>query len=687
MAKERLLLYFLAAASLYHIYLFFHPFTPLSYAVRIPILDMTQLVRATHVWFIVTAGYLYSFVYPPRPSPFAGYIFAALAIVPTLVLLPKLGVLQALMVLAAYVIAVGPLTPRYNKSLDLVGAGLSFLPYVYLVVNYETLIYRAVTPETWDLAMGWSLTLLLMGVVYRFVGGVLSILGLIFMLYNMFGYMFPPPWRIAGFDVDFLIAKTYIETEAALFGTVTDVSVKYIVYFAIFGGVLTALKYGDKLARGVFALLGRNPSSVGRAAATLGVVLGMTSGSGAADAAYVGNSLKDAFRKAGYDDVTAAGLVANIGTVALITPPILGATAFIMAEILAIPYVWIMVMSMPILALYITSLLLYNEYYVRKAGLRQLDIARESVKTWLRSGGWAGLVPILIVIAILLAGYTITAAVVISTVISIILAFILSPRPKVKDVVEGLGNGFKLLISVGSSIVVANFIMAMVVVSGLGATFSVVLTSLFQSIYVAIFFVAVFSLILGMGVPPTATYITASLLTAPAIVRFATAMGIPEQAALLATHMFLFYYAVLADITPPVGLSNFAAASVFGVNPIDVGIKAAKVALPKYIIAALFLTSYETTALLIMPTLLTAGLQYTVYMFLVKFAMVLAAIWAFTIANVGWIGGRALSVLQRVVFVVLGGMLLVPNWLINAVGAVGVPAFYLLVKKSRHETA
>jgi len=193
MAKERFLLYLLAVASLYHLYLFFHPFTPLSYAVRVPMLDLTQVVRATHVWFIVTAGYLYSFVYPPRPSAFAGYIFAALAIVPTLALLPKLGVLQALMVLAAYIIAVGPLTPKYDKRLDLVGAGLAFLPYVYLVVNYETLIYRAVTPETWDLAMGWSLTLLLMGVVYRFVGGVLSILGLIFMLYTCLDTCFRPP--------------------------------------------------------------------------------------------------------------------------------------------------------------------------------------------------------------------------------------------------------------------------------------------------------------------------------------------------------------------------------------------------------------------------------------------------------------------------------------------------------------
>ncbi len=681
MAKERLLLYFLAVASLYHLYLFFHPFTPLSYAVRIPMFELTQVVRATHVWFIVTAGYLYSFVYPPRPSPFAGYIFAALAIVPTLALLPKLGVLEALMVLAAYIIAVGPLTPKYNKRLDLVGAGLAFLPYVYLVVNYEALIYRAVTPETWDLAMGWSLTLLLMGVVYRFVGGVLSILGLIFMLYNMFGYVFPPPWRIAGFDVDFLIAKTYIETEAALFGTVTDVSVKYIVYFAIFGGVLTALKYGERLARGVFALLGRNPSSVGRAAAVLGVVLGMTSGSGAADAAYVGNSLKDAFRKAGYNDVTAAGLVANIGTVALITPPILGAVAFVMAEILAIPYAWIMAMSMPVLALYLSSILLYNEYYARKARLRQLDIARESVKTWLRSGGWAGLVPILLVIVILLAGYTIKAAVVVSTVVAIILSFFLRPRPKVKDVAEGLGNGFKLLISVGSSIVVANFIMAMVVVSGLGSTFSVVLMNLSQSLYVALLFVAVFSLILGMGVPPTATYVTASLLTAPAIVKLAGAAGIPEQAALLATHMFLFYYAVLADITPPVGLSNFAAASVFGVNPIDVGIKAAKVAFPKYVVAAFFLTSYEATALLIIPTLLTAGLQYTLVMFSIKFALVLAAIWAFTIANVGWVGGRAIGAWRRIIAVILGCMLIMPSWLVNIVGVVGLLAFYILARR------
>lgn len=681
MAKERFLAYFLAAASVYHLYLFFHPYTPLSYVVRIPVFDLTQVVRATHVWLIVTAGYLHSYVYPPRPSPFAGYIFAALALIPTLSLVPKIGLLPALIVILAYVISVGPLTPRYDKRLDLVGAVLAFLPYIYLVVNYEDLIYRAVTPEVWDLAMGWTLTLLLMGVVYRFVGGVLSILGLVFMLYNMFGYLFPPPWRIAGFDVDYLVAKTYIETEAALFGTVTSVSVQYIVYFTIFGSVLTVLRYGDKLARGVFALLGRSPASVGRAAVALGIVLGMTSGSGAADAAYVGNALKGAFKKAGYDDITAAGLVANIGTVALITPPILGAVAFVMAEILAIPYVWIMVMSVPVLALYIASILMYNEYYVRKARLRELDIERESIKMWLRRGGWAGVVPIASVLTILLMGYTVTAAVVVSTILAIILAFFLKPRPSVGDVIKGLADGFKLLIAVGSSIVVANFIMAMVVVSGLGTTFSVVLVNLSQSLYIALFFVAVFSLVLGMGVPPTATYITASLLTAPAIVKFAIAAGMPPQAALLATHMFLFYYAVLADITPPVGLSNFAAASVFGVNPIDVGIKAAKVALPKYIIAALFLTSYEATAILIMPTLLTAGIEYTIKVFFAKFALVLLAIWSFTIANVGWLGGRELDIARRVVAILIGGLLIVPNWEVNMVGLVAFATFYLAVRK------
>ncbi|AET31788.1 TRAP transporter permease [Pyrobaculum ferrireducens] len=680
MEKSKLLQYYLAVASVYHLYLFFHPYTPLSYVARIPIFDLTQVVRATHVWFIVTAGYLHSYVYPPRPSPFAGYLIAVLALIPTLYLIPHIGPLEILFVFLAYIIAVGPLTARYKKELDLVGAAMAFLPYVYLVVNYEQLIYRAVTPEPWDLAMGWGLTLLLMGVVYRFVGGVLSILALIFMLYNMFGFIFPPPWKIPGFGVDFLIGKTYIETEAALFGTVTDVSVSYIVYFAIFGALLSSLKLGDKLARGVFAVLGRRPQSVGRAAAIMGVVQGMVSGSGAADAAYVGNALKDAFRKAGYDDVTAAGLVANVGTVALITPPILGAVAFVMAEILAIPYAWIMVMSVPVIILYITSILLYNEYYVAKVGLRELDIEKERLLDWFKNDGWAGVLPIISVLAILFLGYTITAAVVISTIISIIIAFFTKTKPSGGAIIEGLANGFKLLISVGSSIVVANFIMSMVVVSGLGTTFSVFLMNLAKSLYVALLFVAVFSLILGMGVPPTATYITASLLTAPAVIRFATASGMPEQAAVLATHMFLFYYAVLADITPPVGLSNFAAASVFGTNPIDVGIKAAKVALPKYIVVALFLTSYESTAILIMPTLLTTGVQFTITMFTMKMLLTLGAIWAFTIANVGWVAGRDIGTLYRLLALFTGVLLIAPSWVLNAVGAVALAVFYLLAR-------
>ncbi|MEM3997102.1 MAG: TRAP transporter fused permease subunit [Pyrobaculum sp.] len=636
------------------------------------------------MWFIVAAGYLYSYFYPPRPSPFAGYVFAFLALIPTLALIPYLDWLGAVAVLLAYVISVGPLSSRYKKELELVGASLSLFPYAYLVVNYEELIYRAVTPYPTDLAMGWVLTLLLMGVVYRFVGGVLSILGLLFVAYNMFGFLFPPPWRHSGFGIDYLVAKTYIETEAALFGTVTDVSVKYIVYFAIFGSVLTALGYGEKLSKGVFYLLGRKPQSVGRAAALMGVLMGMVSGSGAADAAYVGNSLKDAFKKAGYDDLTAAGLVANVGTVALITPPILGAVAFVMAEILAIPYTWIMIMSVPVLVLYISSILLYNELYVRKANLvgLGLDVEKGQFKKWLIGEGWQGAFPIAVVLAMLFLGFSITAAVVTATFLSIVLRLFTSPRLRLAEVVDALANGFKLLLAVGSSIVVANFIMAMVVVSGLGTTFSVVIVQLVGSLYIALFFVAVFSLVLGMGVPPTATYITASLLTAPAIIKFATAAGVPEQAALLATHMFLFYYAVLADITPPVGLSNFAAASVFGVNPIDTGVKAAKVALPKYIIAALFLTSYEATSLLIMPTLLTAGPAYTLTNFVTRFSLSLAAIWMFTVANVGWLR-RNLKWGERIIAILIGILLIIPQELADLIGVTTFIIFHILMLRRR----
>jgi len=209
-----------------------------------------------------------------------------------------------------------------------------------------------------------------MGVILRRVGPEMSMIATIFLLYNIYSNSFPYPWNHPGFSIDYLIGKIYVESEAALFGLVTGVSLKYVVYFTILSGVLGALGYGDAMARTFLSRMGRRPESVGRAAVFMGLGMGMISGSGAANTTFLSTTMKPIYRRAGYDDLAAAGLSANAGTLAIITPPVLGSVAFIMAELLAIPYTTIVIMSIIPAALYVISIYLYNEFYSRRAGAK-----------------------------------------------------------------------------------------------------------------------------------------------------------------------------------------------------------------------------------------------------------------------------------------------------------------------------
>ncbi|HEY8498749.1 MAG TPA: TRAP transporter fused permease subunit [Limnochordales bacterium] len=662
----------LVGAALYHLYLVLHPFDPLLNRYRIPVLDLTQLTRATHVWLVVTAGYLLSFGHPPSGGRRAGG--AAMALLSAVLLVQLLGALRghllesALAVLSWAVSTAAVLRMRRLRWLDLVGAGLAALPYLYMVLEYESLIYRAIVPTAWDLAMGWSLTVLGLGLVYRFIGPVMPLLVLLFMLYNVFGSYIPGTLGHAPFSVDFLIGKIYAETEAALFGQVTGISARYLVYFTILGGVLSRLGIGRILANMALLAVGRSPAGPGRTTALLSVLMGMFSGSGAADTQFVATLTRPLYDQAGYDREMAGGIVATAGTVALVTPPVLGSAAFLMVELLGIRYLNVMVMSIIPAILYILAILLYNEHYVRRAGLRSVSV--ESLPGW----GYAArrayvFLPIAVIVAMIVRGYSVDLAVTAAIFLSIAIAW-LTPetRPRLAAVAEALGRGFEALIPTAGAVVAANVIMAMMVLTGLPSKFSVLLTQLAgQSLLLGTLFAAGFSLLLGMGVPPIATYTLASALTAPAIIGMAQANGIPQAAAVLATHMFLFYYAVLADITPPVALSAYAAASVMGTDPIRTGLRAALVALPKYVIGFLFILSYPGTALLIVPVLETAPAGRAAFLVATRLAATVAAIWLMAVANVGFLT-RPLGIPARVAAALASLLLLHPNLAFNGVG-------------------
>ena len=680
--------------ALYHLYLIVHPYTPLSYWYRIGVLDLTQLQRGTHVFFILLVGFLLSYLRGWNVSSLGlrwvlTIILALTTAIPIYLTLDifinKGALLPAILLLLTYILSILPpiLNPiarfsDYLRLSDLALATLTFIPYLYLVYNYWALIDRAVLPLPFDVAMGWGMTLMLIGLVLRLIGPEMPLLVTAFVLYDIYGYLLPRPWFHPSFDVEFLAGKLYAETEAALLGLVTGVSAKYVVYFTILAGILGALGYGKSMGRTFLAFLGRSPASVGRASVGLGMGMGMVSGSGAADTAYVASTFKPLFKASGYSDIVAAGIAANAGTLAYITPPILGSVAFLMIEILGIPYTWVMIMSIGPALLYAISILAYNEFYVRKVGIKPVYI---EVKK--NPGLLIPFIPPTLILILIFLGYSVSLAVTIAIILAPFIALLdKDMRGNIKKVPEGLAEGLKLLAPIGASIVLANVIMSMVVLSGLHQKFTLALLELVGgNLIYAILFAFFFSLLLGMGVPPIATYTLSSLLTAPALVKLATATGIPEEAALLATHMFLFYMAMLADITPPIGLSNFAAAAVYGLDPIKVGIKAALVALPKYVYALSFIWSYWGTSLLVLPVLLTMPLAQGIILITSRFVVVIAGIVFLSIANVGFYANCHINIVFRLLLALLSLLLFIPTEILNMIGFIGCITLLTLISR------
>ncbi|RIH88210.1 TRAP transporter permease [Calidithermus roseus] len=683
----------LLAAALYSIYLVIHPFTPLSKA-DIPILDIVQLERAVHVFFLMFAGYLITARQTPHKRTLGSWVFALLSLVflytfwvpnVTGVNIPLAGKLVGTL---AWALAVLPaLLPNLGRVSDILAALLSIAPLVYQMRFYEELVYRAVIPAGWDMAMSFSIIVLVLGLVYRLLGPVMPSLVLIFLAYNLYGQYVPGTFRGAKNGIDLILGKTYNETEAGIYGLITGVSAKYLVYFTILSGLIGALGLGRIVANLALAMVGRTPMTPGRATGIASVFMGMFSGSGAADTQFVATLTKPLYERAGYDRMIGAGLVATAGTIALITPPVLGSIAFVMVEILQIPYLTVVIMAIGPCLLYLLSVLAFNEFYARKAKLPPVGAELEMSRRRYILRYSTIFLPILLIIAMLYRGFEVSTAVSLA-MLGFVLITYLDPtlRPRgLMPILDGLADGFRQLIPIGTAIVAANLIFGMMVITGLPSKFSIFLGQVSgESLLLATAVTAIFSLILGMGIPPTATYVLTSSLTAPAIVKIAEANGIPAGAALLATHMFLFYYAVLADVTPPVALSAYAAASVFKTNPLVTGIYAARVALSKYLVGFFFLFAFAGTGLLILPVLQDATLGLTLVqkwgIILERFLAVGVGIIFLAASTVGYTR-RTLQRWESWVLGILGIACFTPSWYINLVaGGLGLLWFFILAR-------
>jgi TRAP transporter 4TM/12TM fusion protein len=381
-------------------------------------------------------------------------------------------------------------------------------------------------------------------------------------------------------------------TLEGIFGVPLDVAATFIILFTIYGAVLDHSKAGEFYVNFSLAATGGKPAGAGRTVTLASFLLGGPSGSGVATTITLGSVAWPLLARAGYDRDSAGGLLSAGGIGAIISPPVLGAAAFLIAEFLKISYLEVIAMAAIPTLLYYWSVFVMVELDANKFGARPVAVEGESVWSLTRKYGYH-FVSLVAIIGFMAWGYTATTSVVYAIALAIALSFIrretaLTPPRLWKTLVEGGTD----VLSVAATCATAGIIVGVVTLTGLGLKFSMIILSLAGgNLFLTVAYTGIALWLLGLAMPVTASYIIAAVITAPAMIK----LGIPAYAA----HMFIFYYAVLSEVSPPTALSPFAAAAITGGNPYKTTMMAWKYTLPAFLVPFMFTLHPDGTGLLL----------------------------------------------------------------------------------------
>jgi TRAP transporter 4TM/12TM fusion protein len=546
-----------------------------------------------------------------------------------------------------------PALPRFRNSitlLDLVPAAGAIAITAYIFINFEQVIYRVAEPTPMDFVFGILALLLVLEAGRRTTGWHLPVIGLIAIAYAYFADFMPGPFRGPPKDLDDIIANQYLGLDGML-GTPLQVAATFIILFTIYGAILEYTKAGKFYVDLAFALTGKRPTGAARTVTLASFLLGTVSGSGVATTVTLGSICYPMLKKAGHDRDSSGAILSAGGIGAVISPPVLGPAAFLMAEILKISYLDIVIMAMMPTILYYLGILLMIEIDARRMGARQ--VALDAPSFWaLTVRYWYQYTSLFAIIGFLLLGFTTITAVFWSIVVAILVSYIRSDtalRPA--KLIEALSSGTKQVLSVAATTAVAGIIVGVLLQTGLGLKVSsLILTLGLGNLFLTLVVAGIVLWVLGLSLPITATYLVAVPTVIPALAQ----LGVPLPAA----HMFVFYYAVLSEVSPPVALSPFAAAAITRGNPYRTMMLTWKYALPCFLVPFMF-TQPDGLALLWRDVPVTQA--------------VIASISAIIgiVAVVAGVGGyllRPTTLPERALLVGAGLLLLAPGTLQDAIG-------------------
>ena len=619
------------------------------------------------------SGWLDVFVIAVAFTMSAFHLYTAYAIVPTQTLRPvHVGFVLFLCFL------VFPVAARFRHRVmwwDWLAAALSIAIVVYLIQGGDDFTDRNTSPEPWDIVFGIALIALVLEAMRRTNGWIMPIITSAFIAYALFGPLLPAPWTHKGYEVGRLVGVMYMTLEG-IYGVAVDVSASLIILFTIFGSFLQYSGAGKFYIDFSFSAMGGKPTGAGRTVVLASFLLGGPSGSGVATTVTLGAVAYPMLAKVGYEKNAAGGLLAAGGLGAIISPPVLGAAAFLIAEFLKISYLDVLLMAVIPTLLFYLALFLMVEIDARKYGMGNTVFDKVDSVWHLTKNYWFHFLSLVSIVVFMMVGFSPVLSVFWATVVSFATSFLRRDTALISyDLFEGRGSLAKNLfqspfvkamqggsigvLNVAATCAGAGIIVGVVTLTGLGLKFSsIVIDYAGGSLLLTAIFTSLVVWIVGLAVPVTASYIICAVIAAPAL----TKLGVPDFAA----HMFIFYYAVLSEVSPPTALSPFAAAAITGGDPYKTTLQCWKYTVPAFLVPFMFVLDPSGQGLLLMGS--TKALATANWWSIAEVTLTAAiGIGALAGGFQGWAIKRT-TLLERWMLIVAGFALVYPSTVSDVIG-------------------
>lgn len=467
-------------------------------------------------------------------------------------------------------------------AIDAILIVCAIIPLVWHLIAYKDIAARGGIPKSFEIFFALLICLVIFELTRRSIGNILPVLAIIFVLYAYFGKYLPGIWAHRGMSVDRLTSIIYMGPQG-IFGTPLGVAANVLIIFVIMGAFLEITGAGDWIVNLSYSIAGRFTGGAAKTAVIASGGIGTITGVAAANVVVTGTFTIPLMKKGGYSPHFAAGTEAAASAGGIIMPPVMGSVAFIMAELLELPYRTIIFAALAPAILYYSALLAATHFEAQKRGIG--SISKDKLPRFFNTlkSGWFYACPIIIMVALIIKNYSPRYAA-LWAIITLTLIGVVDRKKKigVKTIANAIAKGTITSIKLSATCACAGVIIACIHFSGLALRFSSIAVHLSMGIpFLLLIICHIVCIILGMGLPPAASYIIASMLAVPAIIQ---TFNIEP----LVAHFFVMYFCAFAVITPPVCLTSYTAAGLAEADFVKTGLTGYMLASPGMLIPYVF---------------------------------------------------------------------------------------------------